>query len=165
MPGPPPKAAARRQRSKRDMGADIGLVSSSGTAPKMPTRLCAPAKAAWNAYWGDVLSGVMRESDAPLVLRWARNLDRYHRLAAGAGLGRRPWRLFPLLLRRLWRLCVDFGHQSGRRLTVGPAARSRPERGGFGPALARAWPRLGPGPVTDRRATVAGSPRVTPGSG
>jgi hypothetical protein len=30
MPGPPPKAAARRQRSKRDMGADIGLVKFVG---------------------------------------------------------------------------------------------------------------------------------------
>lgn len=84
MPGPTPKSAARRQRSSRDMGADIGLVSSSGTAPKMPPRLCAPAKAAWNAYWGNVLSGVMLGSDSPMVLRWIKNVDRYYRLLGEA---------------------------------------------------------------------------------
>jgi len=84
MPGPPPKAAARRQRGRRDMGADIGALARPGTAPAMPRGLCRQAQTAWTAYWKDVVSGVTRPSDAPLVLRWARNLDRYHRLLAEA---------------------------------------------------------------------------------
>ena len=84
MPGPPPKSAARRQRSKRDIGGDIGSVETIGIAPPLPAKLCLQAVDAWNSYWGDVLSGVMRQSDATLVLRWVQNLDRYHRLLAEA---------------------------------------------------------------------------------
>lgn len=36
MPGPPPKAAARRQRSRRDMGANIGMLSKPGNRPACP---------------------------------------------------------------------------------------------------------------------------------
>jgi hypothetical protein len=50
----------------------------------MPRGLCKPAQAAWDAYWGDVVSGVTRDSDASLVIRWAKNVDRYHRLIAEA---------------------------------------------------------------------------------
>jgi P27 family predicted phage terminase small subunit len=81
MPGPPPKAAARRQRSRRDMGADIGPLRRGGTAPAMPHGLCKAAQTAWTAYWDDAVSGVTRASDAALVQRWARNLDRYYRLS------------------------------------------------------------------------------------
>ncbi|OBJ00368.1 hypothetical protein A5660_25075 [Mycobacterium alsense] len=84
MPGPPPKAAARRQRSRRDMGADIGALARPGRAPARPRGLCRAAQTAWGAYWKDVVSGVTRASDAPLVQRWAANLDRYHRLLAEA---------------------------------------------------------------------------------
>ena len=84
LPGPPPKSAARRQRSKRDMGIDIGVVDAVGPAPRMPADMCRPAQNAWRSYWTDVLSGVMRDADATLVLRWVKNLDRYHRLLAQA---------------------------------------------------------------------------------
>ena len=84
MPGPAPKAAARRQRSRRDMGSDIGLVRAAGSAPPMPRGLCRQAQTAWKGYWADVLSGVMRASDGTLIGRWVRNLDRYHRLLAEA---------------------------------------------------------------------------------
>ncbi|HWS94469.1 MAG TPA: hypothetical protein VN255_01175 [Mycobacterium sp.] len=84
MPGPPPKAAARRQRSRRDIGNDIGTLQRPGHAPAMPAGLCKEVQTAWNAYWKDVVSGVTRPSDTPLVQRWARNLDRYHRLLAEA---------------------------------------------------------------------------------
>jgi P27 family predicted phage terminase small subunit len=84
LPGPPPKAAARRQRSRRDMGTDIGTPTRAGRPPTMPHHLCKQARDAWNAYWNDVVSGVTRASDAPLVQRWAANLDRYHRLLAEA---------------------------------------------------------------------------------
>jgi hypothetical protein len=50
----------------------------------MPRGLCKPAQAAWDAYWGDVVSGVTRDSDASLVIRWAKNVDRYHRLITEA---------------------------------------------------------------------------------
>ncbi|MCW2661528.1 MAG: hypothetical protein JWP83_2680 [Mycobacterium sp.] len=80
MPGPPPKPAAKRQRSRRRMGFDIGVVSAAGTAPPTPRGLSAQAQTAWTGYWSDVVSGVMRRSDSTLALRWSRNLDRYHRL-------------------------------------------------------------------------------------
>jgi P27 family predicted phage terminase small subunit len=66
------------------MGADHGIVDIIGVAPPLPAKLCQQAVDAWHSYWGDVLSGVMRQSDAPLVLRWVQNLDRYHRLIAEA---------------------------------------------------------------------------------
>lgn len=81
MPGPAPKPAAKRQNR---VTRDIGSVGAAGIAPRMPSGLCRQAQDAWRGYWGDVLSGVMRQSDAPLVLRWSRNLDRYHRLLAEA---------------------------------------------------------------------------------
>jgi hypothetical protein len=84
MPGPPPKAAARRQRSRRDIGTDISAPRHPGRPPAMPRGLCQPAQTAWTAYFKDVVSGVTRPSDTPLVQRWARNLDRYHRLLAEA---------------------------------------------------------------------------------
>lgn len=84
MPGPPPKSAARRQRSRRDMGVDIGALSKPGSAPPMPRGLCRQAQTAWTGYWKDVVSGVMRPSDATIVLRWVKNLDRYHRLLSEA---------------------------------------------------------------------------------
>ena len=84
MPGPPPKAAARRQRSRRDIGGDIGALSKPGKPPSLPRGLCQQAQTAWSAYWKDAVSGVMRSSDAPIVLRWVKNLDRYYRLLAEA---------------------------------------------------------------------------------
>jgi P27 family predicted phage terminase small subunit len=84
LPGPPPKAAAKRQRSKRDIGSDIGPIASVGPAPRMPADMCRPAQNAWRSYWQDVLSGVMRDADGTMVLRWVKNLDRYHRLLAEA---------------------------------------------------------------------------------
>jgi len=84
MRGPAPKAAARRQRSRRDMGTDIGALAHPGRPPAMPRGLCRQAQTAWTAYWNDVVSGVTRPADTPLVQRWARNLDRYHRLLAEA---------------------------------------------------------------------------------
>lgn len=48
--------------------------------PKAPARLCVAAVDAWDAYWTDVIAGVVRPGDAPLVDRWVRNVDRYHRI-------------------------------------------------------------------------------------
>lgn len=48
--------------------------------PAAPAKLCAAAVEAWDAYWTDVIAGVLRPGDAPLVDRWVRNLDRYHRI-------------------------------------------------------------------------------------
>src|SRR5690349_19269748 len=42
--------------------------------------MCAAATEAWNAYWSDVIGGALRPGDAPLIDRWVRNLDRYHRI-------------------------------------------------------------------------------------
>jgi len=50
----------------------------------MPRGLCKPAQDAWTGYWADTVSGVTRQSDTSLVLRWVRNIDRYHRLIAEA---------------------------------------------------------------------------------
>ena len=82
MPGPPPKPAARRQRGRRRN--DFGLVRAASKPPTMPRGLCRQAQDAWSGYWTDVVSGVMRRSDAPIVLRWIKNLDRYHRLIGEA---------------------------------------------------------------------------------
>ncbi|MDR3661842.1 hypothetical protein [Mycobacterium sp.] len=60
------------------------MVHTAGKAPRMPRGLCKPAQDAWAGYWGDTVSGVTRESDTALVLRWVRNVDRYHRLIAEA---------------------------------------------------------------------------------
>jgi hypothetical protein len=81
MPGPPPKPAQRRQNR---VTKSLGMVRTAGKAPRMPRGLCQPAQAAWTGYWGDTVSGVTRESDTALVLRWVRNVDRYHRLIAEA---------------------------------------------------------------------------------
>jgi P27 family predicted phage terminase small subunit len=62
----------------------IGVISAAGAAPRMPSGLCSAAATAWRTYWSDTVSGVMRPSDATLVLRWVRNVDRYHRLVSEA---------------------------------------------------------------------------------
>ena len=77
MPGPPPKPAADRQGRHR---TDLGLVPDTHRHPDPPAKLCAAAVEAWTAYWTDVIAGVLRPGDAPLVDRWVRNLDRYHRI-------------------------------------------------------------------------------------
>jgi hypothetical protein len=81
MPGPPPKPAQRRQNR---VTKSLGMVRAAGKAPRMPRGLCKPAQDAWTGYWTDTVSGVTRESDNSLVLRWVRNLDRYCRLIAEA---------------------------------------------------------------------------------
>jgi hypothetical protein len=81
LPGPPPKPAQRRQNR---ITKSLGMVHTAGKAPRMPRGLCKPAQDAWTGYWGDTVSGVTRESDTALVLRWVRNVDRYHRLIAEA---------------------------------------------------------------------------------
>jgi len=73
-------AAKRQNRVTRDMG----LVSAPGKLPAPPAKLCKAAKDAWNAYWTDIVSGSVREADAPLVLRWIQNLNRYNVLIAQA---------------------------------------------------------------------------------
>jgi hypothetical protein len=77
MPGPPPKPAADRQGRHR---TDLGVVRAADASPEPPPRLCTAAVDAWHAYWTDVIAGVVRPGDAPLVDRWVRNLDRYHRI-------------------------------------------------------------------------------------
>ncbi|TDH48877.1 hypothetical protein E2F47_22185 [Mycobacterium eburneum] len=81
MPGPAKKPAAKRQNRVTN---DVGAVGAPGMAPMMPRGLCRQAQSAWTAYWRDALSGTMRKSDATLVLRWVKNLDRYHRLLGAA---------------------------------------------------------------------------------
>lgn len=77
MSGPPPKPASDRQGRHR---TDLGVVRSADSHPSAPTKLCTQAVEAWDAYWTDVIAGVVRPGDAPLVDRWVRNLDRYHRI-------------------------------------------------------------------------------------
>lgn len=77
MPGPPPKPAADRQGRHR---TDLGIVPAASGHPTAPAKLCAAAVEAWDAYWTDVIAGVLRPGDAPLVDRWVHNLDRYHRI-------------------------------------------------------------------------------------
>jgi hypothetical protein len=78
MPGPARKPPSKRVRTTT---RSVGVVLA---APRMPSGLCNAAQTAWRTYWSDTVSGVMRPSDATLVLRWVRNVDRYHRLAAEA---------------------------------------------------------------------------------
>jgi P27 family predicted phage terminase small subunit len=80
-PGPAPKQPSRRIRTTTK---NIGVVKSAGVAPSMPRGLCRQAQEAWRGYWSDTVSGVMRGSDATIVLRWVANVDRYHRLLAEA---------------------------------------------------------------------------------
>jgi len=82
MPGPAQKHPGKRVRKTRTRS--IGVVHSAGVAPLMPWNLCKPAQAAWRSYFADAVSGVLREADTPIVVRWVRNLDRYHRLLAEA---------------------------------------------------------------------------------
>lgn len=77
MPGPAPKPADDRQSRNRK---DHGLVLVPGTRPDPPAKLCPAAVSAWAAYWSDVIAGVLRPSDASMVDRWVRNVDRYHRI-------------------------------------------------------------------------------------
>jgi hypothetical protein len=75
------KPASRRQNT---ITRDLGVATSAGKAPSMPRGLCTAAQGAWGNYWCDGVSGVIRTSDHTMVLRWVRNLDRLHRLAAEA---------------------------------------------------------------------------------
>jgi P27 family predicted phage terminase small subunit len=80
MPGPLPKPPEERQRrNRRDLGAVAAL---AGEIPAAPSDLGVEAVAAWSDYWGDVVAGVVRPADSSLAVRWARNLDRYHRILA-----------------------------------------------------------------------------------
>ncbi|MET8627944.1 hypothetical protein ABZW30_30095 [Kitasatospora sp. NPDC004669] len=80
MSGPLPKPPEERQRrNARDLGA---VTAPSGELPQPPDGLCRPAVEGWSAYWGDVVAGALRPSDASLVDRWVRNLDRYHQTLA-----------------------------------------------------------------------------------
>lgn len=80
MPLPPKPVAKRQNRVTKS----VGRVRNPGTPPRMPSGLCAAAKAAWDSYWRDDVSGITRPSDRTVVLRWVRNLDRYHRLLGEA---------------------------------------------------------------------------------
>ena len=75
------KPAAKRQNR---ITQDIGMVTAPVKLPAPPAKICKAAKDAWNAYWGDVVAGSVREADAPLVLRWISNHDRYNKLIAQA---------------------------------------------------------------------------------
>jgi hypothetical protein len=75
------KPASRRQNR---ITRDIGPVRQAPKAPSMPRGLCKPAQDAWRAYWADPVSGATTGSDLPLLIRWAKNLDRYFRLVATA---------------------------------------------------------------------------------
>jgi P27 family predicted phage terminase small subunit len=81
MPGPLPKPASRRQNR---VTKSLGVVRTAGKAPRMPRGLCKAAQDAWTGYWADTVSGVTRESDTSLLVRWVRNIDRYSRLIAAA---------------------------------------------------------------------------------
>lgn len=45
--------------------------------PPAPRGLRADVKRLWNAYWEDVVSGVVRPSEEALVRRWIKNCNRY----------------------------------------------------------------------------------------
>jgi len=121
---PPTRKPASRRQNR--VTQDVGIVRVAGKPPRMPSGLCGPARAAWQGYWGDAVSGVMRDSDATLALRWIRNVDRLHRLLAeadrspivGPATNPRP--------NALYRLCFKI-EESVRsdeaQLGIGPAAR------------------------------------------
>jgi phage terminase small subunit len=80
MPGQIKPPGRRQNRATKSIGA----ITAAGKAPRMPSNLCPAAQEAWRSYWSDSVSGIMRSSDATVALRWAKNLDRYHRLIAEA---------------------------------------------------------------------------------
>ncbi|MEY9944898.1 hypothetical protein [Kitasatospora sp. GAS1066B] len=80
MPGPLPKPPEERQRrNARDLGT---VTPPSDSPPDAPAGLGVDAVAAWVAYWGDVVAGVVRPADRSVATRWVRNVDRYHRVLA-----------------------------------------------------------------------------------
>jgi hypothetical protein len=81
MPGPTRKPPSRRIRTTTK---GIGVVRSAGVAPRMPSGLCSAAQNAWQAFWTSPVSGAMAPADLAMVIRWIRNVDRYHRLIAKA---------------------------------------------------------------------------------
>lgn len=72
------------ERRQNRITRDVGVVREPGTAPSVPRGLCKPARDAWTAYWADSVSGATTGSDIALITRWAKDLDRYHRLVAEA---------------------------------------------------------------------------------
>ena len=80
----PPTRKPATKRVNR-VTKDVGIITiAAGKIPAEPANLCAHASGAWASYWGDVVSGAVREADTPLLLRWITNLDRYQRLIAQA---------------------------------------------------------------------------------
>lgn len=63
---------------------NIGVVPAAPIPPRMPRGLCKAAQDAWASYFADAVSGVLRPPDNTIVVRWAKNLDRYYRLLAEA---------------------------------------------------------------------------------
>lgn len=48
--------------------------------PPAPKGLLGETRRVWDAYWSDVVSGVVRESEYALVRRWIANFNRYLKL-------------------------------------------------------------------------------------
>jgi hypothetical protein len=55
----------------------VGVVSTTGKAPRMPRGLCDRAQNAWRAYWSGPASGAAEPVDAEVALRWITDLNRY----------------------------------------------------------------------------------------
>jgi P27 family predicted phage terminase small subunit len=126
MPGPTPKPPSRRIRTTTKA---VGVIRAAGTAPRMPAGLCSAAQNAWRDYFADTVSGVIRPADASLVLRWVRNLDRYHRLVSeadrepvviGSQLQPRPNPLYDMVFKIEASLRADEA-----QLGIGPLSRLR----------------------------------------
>lgn len=59
-------------------GTKFELVSVREEAPAPPDGLQRETSLAlWNAYWTDVVSGLVQESEKMIVDRWIKNIDRY----------------------------------------------------------------------------------------
>lgn len=74
----PPRKPRGRAVDKRNGAPDLSPVRAAG-APAFPppAGLRPDAMEIWDGYWADKASGLLRESDRGVVLRWIANVNRY----------------------------------------------------------------------------------------
>lgn len=76
------KAAGTAVDSRNGRRAELGVVQGERFDP--PAGLCEEALTAWESYWDDRVAAVQTPADRAVLLRWAREMDRYLRLSAEA---------------------------------------------------------------------------------
>lgn len=71
------KPAGQAADTRNGQRAELAVVERA-EPPAPPAKLRRKAsRDLWAAYWDDVLSGLVQESEIALVERWIRNVDRY----------------------------------------------------------------------------------------